>query len=55
MELPKSFIEQLQQLLPNEWQELCEAIVGTEPSVSVRINTQRSATVPADALRTFTT
>ena len=51
MELPKSFIEQLQQLLPNEWQALCEAIVGTEPSVSVRVNTQRSATVPADALR----
>lgn len=51
MKLSEPFIEQLQQLLPDEWQALCEAIVDTEPCVSVRINTRRAAKLPADALR----
>ncbi|MBO7609984.1 MAG: rRNA cytosine-C5-methyltransferase [Muribaculaceae bacterium] len=51
MELQKSFLEQLQQLLPDEWQALYNTIVGTEPSVSVRVNVRRGATLPSGASR----
>ena len=51
MTLPKQFIQQLQQLLPDEWQPLADAITGTEPSVSVRVNTGRGAAMPLNATR----
>ena len=47
--LPQQFITQLQQLLPDEWQALADAITSTEPSVSVRVNTRRGVEVPHGA------
>ena len=51
MNLPGAFIEQLQGLLPDEWQALAEAITSSEPSVAVRVNAARGVGVPADARR----
>ena len=49
MNLPESFIQQLQELVPDEWEALVDAISTTEPSVAVRVNDARSAIVPAGA------
>ena len=51
MNLPESFIQQLQGLVPNEWEALVTAITSTEPSVAVRVNDARGVTVPAGARR----
>ena len=51
MNLPGAFIEQLQGLLPDEWQALAEAITSSEPSVAVRVNPARGVGVPAVARR----
>lgn len=51
MELQEKFVMQLQELLPDEWQQLVAAITDTDPSVSVRVNTGRGAQVPSDAAR----
>lgn len=47
--LPREFLTQLQQLLPDEWQALADAITSTEPSVSVRVNVRRGVDVPSGA------
>lgn len=49
MNLPDSFIQQLQGLVPTEWEALVDAITSTEPSVAVRVNDARGATVPNGA------
>ena len=49
MNLPESFIQQLQGLVPTEWEALVDAITSTEPSVAVRANDARGATVPNGA------
>ncbi len=49
--LPEAFIAQLQELLPDEWAELRDAIEGSEPSVSVRVNVRRGAAVPPGSER----
>ena len=46
MNLPEAFIEQLRDLLPDEWEALTSAITTTEPSVAVRVNEARGASVP---------
>ena len=46
MNLPESFIQQLQGLVPTEWEALVDAITSTEPSVAVRVNDARGAIVP---------
>ena len=51
MKLPESFIEQLQGLLPDEWESLADAITSSEPSVAVRANDARRSAVPAGARR----
>lgn len=51
MNLPQAFIEQLRDLLPDEWQALAEAITSSEPSVAVRVNEASGAAVPAAARR----
>ncbi|MBR1804440.1 MAG: RsmB/NOP family class I SAM-dependent RNA methyltransferase, partial [Muribaculaceae bacterium] len=51
MELQESFIQQLRDLLPDEWEQLVTAITATEPSVSVRVNTSRGVSVPAGVRR----
>ena len=51
MNLPEAFIEQLRELLPDEWQALCEAVTTSEPAVAVRVNDARGMLVPADARR----
>lgn len=51
MELQEKFVMQLQELLPDEWQQLVAAITDTDPSVSVRVNKGRGAQVPSDAAR----
>ena len=51
MNLPEAFIEQLQSLLPDEWEALAKAITTTEPSVAVRVNDMRGAGVPEGARR----
>ena len=51
MNLPEAFIEQLQSLLPDEWEALAEAIMTTEPSVAVRVNGMRGVGVPEGARR----
>ncbi len=51
MNLPEAFIEQLQSLLPDEWEALAKAITTTEPSVAVRVNDMRGVGVPAGARR----
>ena len=49
MNLPESFIQQLQELVPDEWEALVDAISTTEPSVAVRVNDARGAIVPSGA------
>ena len=51
MNLPKAFIEQLRGLLPDEWEALANAITSSEPSVAVRVNAARGASVPHVARR----
>lgn len=46
MNLPETFIEQLRDLLPSEWESLVKTISTTEPSVAVRVNRTRGAGVP---------
>ena len=46
MKLPEAFIEQMQGLMPDEWQALAEAITSSEPSVAVRVNAARGVNVP---------
>ena len=46
MNLPESFIQQLQGLLPTEWEALVDAITSTEPSVAVRVNDAHGTTAP---------
>ena len=50
MELPVAFIEQLQSIMPAQWQALCDAITTTQPAVSVRVNSGRGASRPASAV-----
>ena len=51
MKLPDEFIEQLQGLLPDTWEQLTDAIVATEPSVAVRVNDARGVGAPEGARR----
>ena len=51
MNLPQEFIEQLRDLLPDEWERLTSAITSSEPSVAVRVNAARGVTVPEGARR----
>ena len=51
MNLPKAFIDQLRGLLPNEWEDLADAITSSEPSVAERVNTARGMLVPEDVRR----
>ena len=51
MKLPEAFIEQMQGLMPDEWQALAEAITSSEPSVAVRVNAARGVNVPDGARR----
>ena len=51
MKLAESFVQQLQGLVPDEWEALVEAITSTEPSVAVRVNDARGANVPDEARR----
>jgi len=51
MNLPQEFIEQLRDLLPDEWEALAEAITSSEPSVAVRVNAARGVTVPEGVRR----
>ena len=51
MNLPESFIQQLQELVPDEWEALVDAISTTEPSVAVRVNDARGATVPTGPVK----
>ena len=46
MNLPQEFIEQLQALLPDEWEQLVAAITTSDPSVAVRVNEDRGVGVP---------
>ncbi len=46
MKLPEEFIEQLRELLPDEWEALADAITTSEPSVAVRVNEARGVGVP---------
>ena len=49
--LPETFIEQLRDLLPDEWDALAAAITTSAPSVAVRVNEARGASVPDGARR----
>ena len=49
MNLPQAFIEQLRELLPDEWEALASAITSSEPSVAVRVNDMRGVGVPEGA------
>ncbi len=51
MKLPELFIAQLRDLLPDEWEALASAITSSEPSVAVRVNDARGASVPDEARR----
>ena len=51
MKLPDEFIEQLQGLLPDTWEQLTNAIVATEPSVAVRVNDARGVGAPEGTRR----
>ena len=51
MKLHEDFIEQLRDLLPDEWEALVEAITSSEPSVAVRVNDARGVGVPDGARR----
>lgn len=44
--LPQAFISQLAELLPSEWQQLADAIAGTPPTLAVRVNPDKGATLP---------
>ena len=46
MDLKQDFVEMLQRLMPDDAEALCRAIGETEPSVSVRVNTAKGASVP---------
>ena len=46
MKLPEAFIDQLRELLPEEWEALAKAITSSEPSVAVRVNEARGVSVP---------
>ena len=49
MNLPQAFIEQLRDLLPDEWEALTGTIATSEPSVAVRVNEVRGVGVPDGA------
>ena len=49
MKLPELFVKQLQELVPDEWEALVDAITSTEPSVAVRVNDARGVTLPCSA------
>ena len=49
--LPETFIQQLRDLLPDEWDALAAAITRSAPSVTVRVNEARGASVPDGARR----
>lgn len=49
MQLPEKFIEQVKRNFPAEGEEMLQAIGETSPSVSVRANVARHASVPAGA------
>ena len=49
--LPETFIEQLRDLVPDEWDALAAAITTSAPSVAVRVNEARGASVPDGARR----
>ena len=51
MNLPEAFIEQIRGLLPDEREALVSAITSSEPSVAVRINNAKGASVPDRARR----
>ena len=51
MELKQDFVEMLGQLMPDEAEALCRAIALTAPSVSVRVNDAKGATIPPEAHR----
>ena len=51
MKLPEAFIDQLRELLPEEWEALAEAITSSEPSVAARVNEARGVNVPEGAQR----
>lgn len=51
MKLHEDFIEQLRDLLPDEWEQLATAITSSEPSVAVRVNETREVGVPEGARR----
>ena len=51
MQLPVEFIKQIEQLLPDESAAMLQAIGDKSPSVSVRVNEQRHASVPAGSQR----
>ena len=51
MKLHEAFIDQLRDLLPDEWEALIEAITTTEPSVAVRVNDARGMGLPEGARR----
>ena len=51
MKLAESFVQQLQGLVPDEWEALVNAITTTEPSVAVRTNDARGVNVPNEARR----
>ena len=49
--LPETFIEQLRDLLPGEWDSLVKTITTTGPSVAVRVNAARGVGMPDGARR----
>lgn len=51
MELKLEFKEMLGRLIPSECEALCQAIVETAPSVSVRVNEAKGGMVPEGATR----
>lgn len=51
MKLHEDFIEQLRELLPDEWEALADAITTSEPSITVRVNDARGVEVPKGCRR----
>ena len=51
MELPKAFVERMQQLLGDEYPTFAHALTHTEQPVSIRINTSKGAQAPDNATR----
>ena len=49
MELPKAFVERMQQLLGNDYDSFAHALTHTEQPVSIRINTAKGAQAPCNA------